>query len=136
MTLRREFESELYRKEHLKCSQPPISSTNPSKIPIPSEHLESTRLDQDDKLPSEDKESDQLPDYSIYDDEVNASILRVLRHEDGAEEETPEQETTAKKSPTVIELSDDSLDSVDLQVLQTVLPKPVKKIDPISPPIQ
>jgi hypothetical protein len=113
-----------------------MNSTNQSDISIPQKHLESTRLDQDDKLPSEDKESDQLPDYSVYDDEVNASILRVLRHEDGVEEETRHQETAEKNLPVLIEISDDSLDSDDLQILQTLLPKPVKKIEPVPPPIQ
>ncbi|CAF3649762.1 unnamed protein product, partial [Rotaria sp. Silwood1] len=49
----------------------------------------STRIDNDDK---EEKDNDQLPDYSIYDDNVNASILRVLRNEEDVEEETLNQD--------------------------------------------
>ena len=36
----------------------------------------------------DEKETDQLPDYSFYDDNVNASILRVLRNDETNEEPT------------------------------------------------
>lgn len=56
------------------------------------EQLESTRIDNEEKNTSEEKDTDQLPDYSIYDDDVNASILRVLRNEEGVEEPTLNQQ--------------------------------------------
>jgi hypothetical protein len=41
---------------------------------------------------------DQLPDYSFYDDDVNASILRVLRHEeDDADNETNIEQQVSNK---------------------------------------
>ena len=46
------------------------------------EQLESTRIDNEEKNTSEEKDTDQLPDYSTYDEDVNASILRVLRDEE------------------------------------------------------
>ena len=92
ITLRREFESEFYRNQQLTVSPPPILPVTKSEVAIPPEKLESTRIDQEEKLTSEEKGSDQLPDYSVYDDEVNASILRVLRHEDGGEEDISDEE--------------------------------------------
>lgn len=124
--LRREFEAELHRNRKNSVPQKIIPS-NENQIKTTTEQLESTRIDNDDKLPTEEKESDQLPDYSIYDDDVNASMLRVLRNEDDEEEEqTLNQETKTKSTNTIIELieiSDDSIDNTDLPVVQTVEPK-------------
>ena len=89
------------------------------------EQLESTRIDNEEKVPTEeDKDTDQLPDYSIYDDDVNASMLRVLRNEEDEQEQVLNQETVATTNlPEIIEVSDDSSDEADLQVLQTIQPK-------------
>lgn len=56
------------------------------------EQLESTRIDSEEKTSNEDQNTDQLPDYSAYDDDVNASMLRVLKGEEGVEEQTTNQE--------------------------------------------
>ena len=64
----------------------------------------------------EEKESDQLPDYSFYDDDVNASILRVLRNEETNEESTQKIE----HPPVIIEISDDSSDGTDVQLVQAI----------------
>jgi hypothetical protein len=91
--LRREFENEFHRKRKDLATTTTITvSSNPNELKNTIEHLESTRIDNEEKMPNEEKESDQLPDYSIYDDDVNASILRVLRNEEGVEEQTANKE--------------------------------------------
>jgi len=62
-------------------------------------------------------------------------MLRVLRNEEGAEEQTSNQEVTTKNSPVIIEVSDDSSDSTELQVVQTIEPKIQKKNDQLPPTI-
>ncbi|CAF4489051.1 unnamed protein product [Rotaria sp. Silwood1] len=136
--LRREFENEFHRNQNHAFTKPiesskPIEPFNPIDFKNSIEQLESTRIDNDDK---EEKDNDQLPDYSIYDDNVNASILRVLRNEEDVEEETLNQDVTTKNSPIVIEVSDDSSDSTDLQIVQTIEPKIQKKTDQIQPIVQ
>jgi len=89
--LRREFENEFHRNQ--KNSVPTtVVSSNQNELTNTIEQLESTRIDHEEKIPNEEKETDQLPDYSIYDDDVNASILRVLRNEEDIEEKTSNQE--------------------------------------------
>ncbi|CAF0732357.1 unnamed protein product [Rotaria sordida] len=133
IVLRREFENEFYRNQNDAFTKP-IESCNPIALRNFTEQLESTRIDNDDK---EEKDNDQLPDYSIYDDDVNASMLRVLRNEeDNPEEETLKQDVATNNSPIVIEVSDDSSDSADLQIVQTIEPKIPKKTDQLQPPIQ
>jgi hypothetical protein len=89
--LRREFESEYYRNQK-NVFPKTIPSSNPNELKNTVEQLESTRIDSDETLPSDEKETDQLPDYSIYDDDVNASMLRVLRNEEGIEEQASNQD--------------------------------------------
>lgn len=89
--LRREFENEFHRNR--KNFIPITSDQNELTNTI--EQLESTRIiDHEEKTSNEEKETDQLPDYSIYDDDVNASILRVLRNEEDIEEKTSNQEVS------------------------------------------
>ncbi len=76
--LRREFENEFCRNNSAK----EIISTNQNELKNTIEQLESTRIDNEEKSTSEEKDTDQLPDYSTYDEDVNASILRVLRDEE------------------------------------------------------
>ena len=89
-TLRREFENQYHRDEKnlLIKTIPPVKG-NELKDTI--EQFESTRIDNEEKNTSEDNDIDQLPDYSIYNDDVNASMLRVLRNEEGVEEEEEEE---------------------------------------------
>jgi hypothetical protein len=127
--LRREFENEFHRNRKNPIPQTTIA-TNSNQLTNTIEQLESTRIDNDDKVPTEEKDIDQLPDYSIYDDDVNASMLRVLRNEEDDEEQTLNQETTTKTKsdlPEIIEISDDSTDGVDVQVLQKIEPKAQNK---------
>jgi hypothetical protein len=91
--LRREFENEFHRNR--KNSIPKtIETTNSNELKTTIEQLESTRIDNEEKIPNEENDIDQLPDYSVYNDDVNASILRVLRNEEGGEEETVNQEVS------------------------------------------
>jgi len=91
VVLRREFENEFHRNR--KNSVPTtIVSSNQNELKNTIEQLESTRIDNEEKILNDDKDIDQLPDYSIYDDDVNASMLRVLRNEEGSEEQTPNEE--------------------------------------------
>lgn len=99
-----EYENQLV-VENDKC--PTVNNNVDNTI----EQLESTTIENND---------DQLPDYSVYNEDVNASMLRVLR-EDEEQKDTPNE--TNKNSPIVIEVSDDSTDSNELQVLQTIEPK-------------
>ena len=51
------------------------------------EFSEAARLDRDERFaPFDDKESEDLLDYSVYDDQVNRSILRVLCDEENLPE--------------------------------------------------
>jgi hypothetical protein len=91
VVLRREFENEFYQNQkdlHMKTT----TASNQNGLQNTTEPLESTRIDNDDKICTEEKDSDQLPDYSVYDDDVNASILRVLRDEEPVEDETLTEE--------------------------------------------
>ncbi|CAF3370658.1 unnamed protein product [Rotaria socialis] len=126
--LRREFENEL-RRGQKNSSSKPSTSTNPFESTTFNKQFESTRLDQDEQIPAEEKEDDQLPDYSVYDDDVNASMLRVLKDEEDGDEQRLNQEATTNNEPILIEVSDDSLDSQDLQIVQTIEPKTQKKPD-------
>lgn len=81
VTLRREFENEFHRNR--KNSNPTtIIPSNTEQIKNTTEQLESTTID------NEEKTDDQLPDYSSYDDDVNASILKVLKNEEDVDERT------------------------------------------------
>ena len=88
VVLRREFENEFHRNQRELPAKTIVVSTNQSDLKNTIEQFESTRIDTEEKNSNEEKETDQLPDYSIYDDDVNASILRVLRNEEGVEEPT------------------------------------------------
>jgi len=52
--------------------------------------LESTTIE------NHNDEDDQLPDYSVYGDDVNASMLRVLREGEEEEEKGKEQTTNTQ----------------------------------------
>ncbi len=91
VVLRREFESELHRTRPKE-----IVSNNQNELKNTIEQLESTRIDNEEKNTNQEKDMNQLPDYSIYDDDVNASILRVLRDEEGVEESTSNQQVISK----------------------------------------
>ena len=89
MILRREFENEIHRNPAFVPGKA-IVSTDQNSLKTTIEQLESTRIDSGEKASNEEKESDdQLPDYSVYGDDVNASILRVLKDEEGTEETKP-----------------------------------------------
>ncbi|CAF3990269.1 unnamed protein product [Rotaria magnacalcarata] len=124
--LRREFENEL-RRGQKNSSSKSSTSTNPFETKTFNEQFESTRLDQDEKPPVGEKDDDQLPDYSVYGDDVNASMLRVLKDEEDGDEQRLNQEATTNNEPILIEVSDDSLDSQDLQIVQTIEPNTQKK---------
>ncbi|CAF0825819.1 unnamed protein product [Adineta steineri] len=135
--LRREYENEFHRQRKNAYPAATTVSSNQIELKTTTEQLESTRIDNNDKSSSiEEKTDDQLPDYSNYDDDVNASILKVLRDEEDSEEKTLDQDATIKKSPSIIEISDDSSDSAEPEVLQTIVRKPIKKINHTPLPIQ
>lgn len=89
VVLRREFESEFQRNQK-NLPTKTVVSTNQDELKSTIGQLESTQIDAEEKNPNEQEETDQLPDYSIYDDDVNASMLKVLRNEEGVEEPTPD----------------------------------------------
>ncbi|UJR35975.1 hypothetical protein I4U23_028716 [Adineta vaga] len=154
VTLRREFENEYHRRRKNSCSTSTIS-LKPHEIFATTQLLESTRINNEEKVPveeektadveekatdGEEKDNNQLPDYSMYNDDVNASMLKVLRHEEDSEEQAISEDTTitttTTASPIVIEVSDDSSESTDLQVVQTIQPSTQKKPVQVQPPIQ
>lgn len=82
LILRREFENEIHRNSSV-VPEKPLISTEQNQLKTTIEQLESTRIDSEEKTTNEKKENDdQLPDYSAYGDDVNASILRVLKTEE------------------------------------------------------
>lgn len=88
LILRREFENEIHRNPTFVPGKA-IVSTDQNSLKTTIEKLESTKIDSEEKPSTDEKESDdQLPDYSAYDDDVNASIMRVLKDEEGTEETT------------------------------------------------
>lgn len=86
--LRQEFENEIDRHPKIVPEKTAVV-TEQNHLKTTIEQFESTRIDNEEK-----EINDQLPDYSIYDDDVNASILRVLRNEEGTEETTTTTKTT------------------------------------------
>ena len=94
--LRRESENEL-RRSQTDLISPDLLSTNSNDLKNTIEQLESTRIENREEEKNEEKETDQLPDYSSYNDDVNASMLRVLRNEEGTEEETKNQQVIFRR---------------------------------------
>ncbi|CAF0831355.1 unnamed protein product [Adineta ricciae] len=137
VTLRREFENEYHRRRKVSGPNTNVGG-KPSGITTATAQLQSTHIDNNEKASdTEEKDDDQVPDYSTYNDDVNTSMLKVLRQEENTDEQTTNDATTkntssmpAKDSPIVIEVSDDSSESTDLQVLQSIKPPVTKKPDP------
>lgn len=82
VALRREYENELHRVRQNDFTTTTAVTSKPVEFHNCAPQLESTRIDQDERIPPEEKDNDQLPDYSTYGDDVNASMLRVLRDEE------------------------------------------------------
>ena len=80
--LRREFEKEIYRNPRILPGKTFVT-TEQNQLKNTIEQLESTRIDNEEK-----EIEDQLPDYSMYGDDVNASMLRVLRDDEDVEKTT------------------------------------------------